>query len=259
MPSMSAAAPRQRLDAEIVSRGLAPSRERAQALVASGLIEVDGKRARSVAQQVGAAAGIRLTGSDHPWASRGGLKLDAALTQFAIDCEGRVCLDSGASTGGFTDVLLSRGASLVYAVDVGKGQLIQRLAQDERVIVLDETNLRTLAALPGPAPQVITLDLAFISLRLVIPAVSRLAAPGADVISLYKPQFELGRDAVGRGGLVRDAALAQRGAVAFQEWLVATCDAVAPHAPVAAAVRGTKGNQEWLVHVRLPADAAAVR
>jgi 23S rRNA (cytidine1920-2'-O)/16S rRNA (cytidine1409-2'-O)-methyltransferase len=236
-----------------VSRGLATSRERAQALVASGLIEVDGMRARSVAQPVAAASGIRVTGTDHPWASRGGLKLDAALGAFAIDCGGKVCLDAGASTGGFTDVLLSRGADRVYAVDVGHGQLDPRLARDERVVVLDRTNLRTLASLPGPAPRVITLDLAFISLRLVLPAVGRLAAPSADVVALYKPQFELGRDAVGRGGVVRDGALGEQGAIAFQAHLVAAYGASAPNPPLAASVRGTKGNQEWFVHARLPA------
>lgn len=250
---------RRRLDVELVRRGLVTSREQAQAAVAAGEVLVGGAVAEKASRLVHPADPVTLAGPPPRFVSRGGRKLDAALDRFAIDVEGRRALDAGASTGGFTDVLLSRGAGLIYAVDVGNGQLVQRLAQDERVVVLDQTNLRTLAMLPGPAPGVITLDLAFISLRLVMPAVGRLAAPGAEVIALYKPQFELGRDAVGRGGVVRDAALAERGAGEFQEWLVATGGAVASHAPVAASVRGTKGNQEWLVHVRLPAAATARR
>jgi 23S rRNA (cytidine1920-2'-O)/16S rRNA (cytidine1409-2'-O)-methyltransferase len=255
MGAMTAVSQARRVDLELVARGLAPSRERAQALVAAGLVEVDGGRATSADQRVGADTPIRLLGRDHPWASRGGLKLAPALDAFGIDCAGRVCLDAGASTGGFTDVLLSRGAAFVYAVDVGRGQLDPRLATDARVRVMDRTNLRALTELPGTAPDLVTLDLSFISLRLVIPAVVRLVAPGgADLVALFKPQFELGREAIGKGGIVRDATLGERGAGDFAAWLGSAFGAVA-QLPIPCSIRGAKGNQEWLVGARLaPAD-----
>jgi 23S rRNA (cytidine1920-2'-O)/16S rRNA (cytidine1409-2'-O)-methyltransferase len=248
---MTIASEVRRIDLELVARGLAPSRERAQSLLAAGLVEVDGARAVSADQRVGGDTAIRVLGRDHPWASRGGLKLAPALDAFGISCAGRVCLDSGASTGGFTDVLLSRGASLVYSVDVGRGQLDPRLASDPRVRVMDRTNLRTLESLPGPAAQVVTLDLSFISLRLVMPAVVRLMAPdGADLVALFKPQFELGRDAVGKGGIVRDTAAAQAAATEFAGWLESSFGAVAQE-PMPSPVKGAKGNLEWLVAARL--------
>ena len=256
MGTMTAVSQARRVDLELVSRGLAPSRERAQALVAAGLVEVDGARATSADQRVGATTPIRLLGRDHPWASRGGLKLAPALDAFGIDCAGRVCLDAGASTGGFTDVLLSRGAALVYAVDVGRGQLDPRLATDTRVHVMDRTNLRSLTTLPGPAPELVTLDLSFISLRLVIPAVVRLiSASGADLVALFKPQFELGRDAIRKGGIVRDAEAAERAAGDFTAWLESAFGARAlPRMPCS--IRGAKGNLEWLVVARLTAVGA---
>ncbi len=163
-----------------------------------------------------------------------------------------MCLDAGASTGGFTDVLLARGASLVYAVDVGHGQLDPRLASDPRVLVMDRTNLRTLDRVAGPPPDLVTLDLSFISLRLVIPAVVRLIAKGgADLVALFKPQFELGRAAVGKGGVVRDEAAAERAALEFAAWLAASFGATT-QPPIPSAVRGTKGNLEWLIGARLP-------
>ena len=251
MGTMTAVSPGRRVDLELVSRGLAPSRERAQALVAAGLIEVDGARASSADQRVGDATSIRVLGRDHPWAGRGGLKLAPALDAFAIACTGRTCLDAGASTGGFTDVLLSRGASLVYAVDVGHGQLDPRLASDPRVVVMDRTNLRTLDRLSGPAPELVTLDLSFISLRLVIGPVLRLIAPGgADLVALFKPQFELGRAAVGKGGVVRDEAAAEQAAREFAAWLETSFGAVT-QPPIPSAVRGAKGNLEWLIGARL--------
>jgi 23S rRNA (cytidine1920-2'-O)/16S rRNA (cytidine1409-2'-O)-methyltransferase len=224
-------------------------------MIAAGLVEVDGQPASSAAQRVGETAALRVLGKDHPWASRGGLKLDAALDAFGVDCAGRLCLDAGASTGGFTDVLLSRGAARVYAVDVGRGQLDSRLAGMRQVVVMDRTNLRTLAAVPGPPPDLVTLDLSFISLRLVLPAVAQLVATErpADVIALYKPQFELGRDAVGRGGVVRDEQRAEAGAVEFLAWVTGAFAAQVVHPPLRAPVRGAKGNQEWLLHFKLSA------
>jgi 23S rRNA (cytidine1920-2'-O)/16S rRNA (cytidine1409-2'-O)-methyltransferase len=251
MGAMTAVSQARRVDLELVARGLAPSRERAQALLAAGLVEVDGARATSADQRVGSATTIRLLGRDHPWASRGGLKLAPALDAFGVECAGRVCLDAGASTGGFTDVLLSRGASYVYAVDVGRGQLDPRLATDPRVRVMDRTNLRSLSSLPGPAPDLVTLDLSFISLRLVMPAVVRLIAPGgADLVALFKPQFELGREAIGKGGIVRDPGAAAQAATAFAVWLETEFGA-APTDPMPSPVRGAKGNLEWLVGARL--------
>jgi 23S rRNA (cytidine1920-2'-O)/16S rRNA (cytidine1409-2'-O)-methyltransferase len=251
MGTMTAVSQARRVDLELVARGLATSRERAQALLAAGLVEVDGARATNADQRVGTASVIRLLGRDHPWASRGGLKLAPALDAFDIDCAGRVCLDAGASTGGFTDVLLSRGASYVYAVDVGRGQLDPRLATDTRVLVMDRTNLRSISTLPGPAPDLVTLDLSFISLRLVMPAVVRVIAPGgADLVALFKPQFELGREAIGKGGIVRDDDAAAQAATEFAGWLEAEFDAHA-RTPMPSPVRGAKGNQEWLVGAHL--------
>ena len=246
----------QRLDVELVERSLASSRERAQALIAAGLVEVDGRLAVSAGLRVGPQVEVRLIGPDHPWASRGGLKLDAALDEFAVSPAGRLCLDAGASTGGFTDVLLSRGAARVYAVDVGHGLLATRLAADGRVTVIDRTNLRTLRELPGPPPDLVTLDLSFISLRLVLPAVAALTARPADVIALFKPQFELGREAVGRGGVVRDAALGLTAARELLTWVGHEYQAERLHPPMAAPIRGAKGNQEYLVHFLLPGAPA---
>ncbi len=240
-----------RLDVALVERGLAPSRERAQAMIAAGLVEIDGRRARSAAEKAAGDAALRLVGEDTPWASRAGEKLAGALDAFGVVCEGRVCLDAGASTGGFTDVLLSRGAARVYAVDVGRGQLLARLAADPRVTVLDQTNLRYLEALPGAAPSLVTLDLSFISLRLVLPAVVHLA-PEAEVVGLFKPQFELGRGAVPRGGIVRDVSIAEAAAGDFLEWCRAELGADVLGGPLPAAVRGTKGNRELTFHLRLP-------
>jgi 23S rRNA (cytidine1920-2'-O)/16S rRNA (cytidine1409-2'-O)-methyltransferase len=251
MGTMTALSQARRVDLELVARGLAPSRERAQALVAAGLVELDGVMATSADQRVEATTTIRLLGRDHPWASRGGLKLAPALDAFGVSCDGRVCLDAGASTGGFTDVLVSGGASLVYAVDVGRGQLDPRLATDPRVRVMDRTNLRSLTSLPGPAPDLVTLDLSFISLRLVMPAVVQLIAPGgADLVALFKPQFEMGREAIGKGGIVRDTGAAERAAVEFAGWLESAFGAVA-RPPMPSPVRGAKGNLEWLVGARL--------
>jgi 23S rRNA (cytidine1920-2'-O)/16S rRNA (cytidine1409-2'-O)-methyltransferase len=241
----------QRLDLALVDRGLAPSRERAQALIAAGMVEVAGEKAASAARRVAPGDAIRLLGRDHPYASRGGLKLAAALDGFGVDPQGRVALDAGASTGGFTDVLLLRGAELVYAVDVGYGQLAGRLANDRRVRVLDRTNLRLLRELPGPPPSLVSLDLSFISLRAVLPRVAELAAPGADVVALVKPQFEVGREHIGKGGIVRDEALGEQSARDVLAWAGETLGATGA-GPIASPITGTKGNHEWLVHLRLP-------
>ncbi len=242
--------PRSRLDDLLIERGLADTRPRAQALIAAGLVEVDGVRAESAALAVTPTSGVRLTDRQHPWVGRGGLKLDSALEQFAVVCADRVCLDAGASTGGFTEVLLHRGARLVYAVDVGHGQMHTRLTGDPRVRVLDRTNVRTLAALDGPPPSLITLDLSFISLRAVLPNLAVLA-PGAEVVALFKPQFEVAREVVDPGGVVRDAMATSAALQDFARWADESAAATVVDDPIRAEVRGAKGNQEWLFHLQL--------
>jgi 23S rRNA (cytidine1920-2'-O)/16S rRNA (cytidine1409-2'-O)-methyltransferase len=239
-----------RLDVALVDRGLAPSRTRAQALIASGLVNVDGALATTAAQQVGEATELRIKGADHPWASRAGVKLEGALSEWNVECGGRVVLDAGASTGGFVSVLLARGAVRVYAVDVGRGQLLTSLAGDPRVTVMDRTNIRTLEELPDPVPDLVTLDLSFISIRTVLPNIARLA-PGAEVVALFKPQFEVGRKNVGAGGIVRDAAVVDAALADFSAWLIESGTGSALDAPVMSRLQGAKGNQEWFVHLRL--------
>jgi len=246
---------RDRLDRDLVARGIATTPERAQALIAAGLVEVDGLRAVRADQAIGADTSIRLLREERPFASRAGAKLAGALVAFGIDPAGRVALDAGASSGGFTDVLLRRGARRVYAVDVGYGQLDHRLATDDRVTVMDRTNLRSLLRVPGEAPTLVTLDLSFISLRAVLGPVANISAPGGDIVALFKPQFELPQQAVGKGGVVLDDADAERAAARFLIWVGETHGAEC-FGPLKATVRGTKGNQEYLVHCRLPMGAS---
>jgi 23S rRNA (cytidine1920-2'-O)/16S rRNA (cytidine1409-2'-O)-methyltransferase len=244
-----------RLDIELVDRGLAPSRTRAQALIASGLVNVDGSVATTAAQQVGEATELAIKGSDHPWASRAGVKLQGALDEWGIECRGRVALDAGASTGGFVSVLLAREVARVYAVDVGYGQLLTTVAMDPRVVIIDRTNIRTLEVLAPPVPDLVTLDLSFISLRTVLPNIARLA-PGAEVVALFKPQFEVGRKNVGAGGIVRDAAVVEKALAEFAAWVVESGTGTNLHTPVKSQLPGAKGNQEWFVHLSLKLAAA---
>ncbi|HET7082569.1 MAG TPA: TlyA family RNA methyltransferase, partial [Candidatus Limnocylindria bacterium] len=197
---------RVRLDQLLVDRAMAPSRAAAQALLLAGEVELVGAGSRTLkpGQLVDSAAELSVV-ARRRWASRAGEKLEAALDAFGIDPAGGACLDAGASTGGFTDVLLARGARIVYAVDVGRGQLLDRLARDPRVVSMERTNLRSLRHLPEPI-DLATLDLSFIALRLVLPAVRDLLGDGGRVIGLVKPQFEAGRDAVPRGGVIREPA-----------------------------------------------------
>lgn len=198
---------RQRADRYLVEQGHFESRARAQAAIAAGLVRADGRVLTRASDPV--APGTRIEAqAPHPFVSRGGLKLEAALDAFALDPGGLPCLDVGASTGGFTDLLLRRGAAHVHAVDVGQGQIHPRLAADPRVTSLEGTDIRTLdpALLPDP-PRLASIDVSFIALRLVLPAVARLVAPGAGLAALIKPQFEAGRERVGRGGIVRDPAV----------------------------------------------------
>lgn len=241
-----------RLDVVVVDRGLAGSRERARALILAGQVRVDGRPVTKAGASVPADADVSLTVADHPYVGRGGLKLAHALDTFAIPVTGRLALDIGASTGGFTDVLLQRGAATVVALDVGHGQIDWKLRSDPRVVVLERVNARTLTAdqlPPGTrAFDIVTIDVSFISLRLVLPVVPPLLRPGADVVALVKPQFEAGRDEVGKGGIVRDDAVRHRvveevagsaGALGLER--IGTTES-----PIA----GMEGNREILLHLR---------
>ena len=244
---------RERLDVAIVARGLEPSRERARRLVVAGEVTVDGTRATAPAMLVGPQAVIAI-GRAMPYVGRGGLKLAHALDAFAICPDGVVAVDVGASTGGFTDVLLRRGARRVHAVDVGHGQLAWTLRTDPRVDVREGVNARDLdvgdgspACLPGAAGLVVV-DVAFISLRHVLPAVARVLAPGGDVVALVKPQFEAGPRDVGKGGIVRDPATWRR--VLHEVAAAAVVTGLVPAGLVASPVRGQAGNVEFLLWLR---------
>lgn len=200
--------PRLRLDKLVVERGLAASREKAQALILAGQIQVNGQAATKAGAAVPADARLELVGEPLRYSSRGGLKLEGALADLGVDPTGKVCLDIGASTGGFTDCLLQHGAARVYAVDVGKGQLDWKLRQDKRVVVREGLNARTLKpAELGEPVDLVTMDVAFISAEKILPAAAACARPGAVFLVLVKPQFELTRRQVGKGGIVRDPAL----------------------------------------------------
>jgi 23S rRNA (cytidine1920-2'-O)/16S rRNA (cytidine1409-2'-O)-methyltransferase len=199
---------RMRLDKLVVERGLAPTRQKAQALILAGQIRVGGQRAEKAGALVPAAAQVELVGEPLPYVSRGGAKLQGALACFSLDPAGKVCLDIGASTGGFTDCLLQHGAARIYAVDVGKGQLDWRLRQDERVVVREGLNARYLKPTDlGEPVDWVTIDVAFISVEKILPAAFACAKPGALFLVLIKPQVELGRRQVGKGGVVRDPGL----------------------------------------------------
>ncbi|MBL8658320.1 MAG: TlyA family RNA methyltransferase [Rhodospirillales bacterium] len=239
-----------RADELVLARGLAESRARAQALILAGLVYADARRIDKPGQRLGDDSKITVKGRDHPWVSRGGVKLAHGLDRFAIDPAGLVCLDLGASTGGFTDVLLARGAARVYAVDVGHGQLAWRLRQDPRVVVLERTNARDLgpAAVPEPVGLVVC-DVSFIGLATALPAALALAAGDAALIALIKPQFEAGRAEVGKGGVVRDPAVHRAVCAAVESWLAARpgwrvlgiCESP---------ITGPSGNIEFLIGAR---------
>ena len=240
---------RKRLDVVLTERGLAPSRTRAQALVIAGKVTVDGTVVTKAGTAVADDAVVEVAEPDHPYVSRGALKLEAALDAFDISPEGLDCLDVGASTGGFTDLLLSRGARRVVAVDVGRGQLDWRLRQDPRVTVMEGVNARTLGPDDLPFPVgLVTVDVSFISLRLVVPALLPHLVPGGTLICLVKPQFEAGRDQVGSGGVVRDEAVRRRvvdDTVAALEGL-----GLEPIGLVPSPIRGPAGNLEELAAFR---------
>ena len=243
-----AAKPRLRLDVLLVERGLVASRERARALVLAGRVRVNGTPISKAGSPVPVDAVLELDEPDMPWVGRGGLKLVHALDTFHIDPSGWEALDIGASTGGFTDVLLSRGAVRVVALDVGHSQLDWKIRTDPRVVVLEHRNARELVPEWLPAPvDIVTIDVSFISLRLILPAVPAVMKPRGHVVALVKPQFEAGRDEVGRGGLVLDTAIHE--AVLLRVTEAAAACGLARVGMTPSAITGATGNQEYFLHL----------
>jgi 23S rRNA (cytidine1920-2'-O)/16S rRNA (cytidine1409-2'-O)-methyltransferase len=236
------------LDQLVVERGLAPSRERARALILAGQVSVDGRPQTKAGTQIDPSSEVAVIAPDHPYVGRGGVKLAHALDTFGIAVEGREALDIGASTGGFTDVLLKRGATRVVALDVGHGQIDWTLRNDPRVLVFEHFNARRLqpSDLPGPV-DLVTIDVSFISLRQILPVVPPLLRPGADVIALVKPQFEAGRTEI-RKGVIRDAAVQSR--VVEEVSAAAREVGLTPVASTPSPITGAKGNVEFLLHLR---------
>jgi 23S rRNA (cytidine1920-2'-O)/16S rRNA (cytidine1409-2'-O)-methyltransferase len=237
---------KKRLDQLVVEQGLAETRSKAQALILAGLVWSGDKRLDKPGISVAADTLLSLKGKDHPWVSRGGVKLAHALEHFKIDPKGSVALDIGASTGGFTDVLLQKGAAKVYAVDVGHGQLDWKLRNDKRVVVLERINARHVSAKEVPEPvDLVTCDASFIGLETVLPAPLALAKPEARLVALIKPQFEVGPKRVGKGGVVRDPALHQEVCgriaawVSSQGWRVLGIET--------SPLKGPEGNAEFLI------------
>jgi 23S rRNA (cytidine1920-2'-O)/16S rRNA (cytidine1409-2'-O)-methyltransferase len=241
-----------RLDVLLVDRGLAASRERARALILGGRVTVGGRPVTKAGTLVQPDAEVTLSSPDHPFVSRGGLKLAAALDTFHVPVEGRTALDIGASTGGFTDALLQRGAARVLALDVGHGQLDWRLRTDPRVIVMERVNARALR--PDQLPpdlrsfDIVAADVSFISLRHILPVIPPLLAPGAEVIVLVKPQFEAGRGEVGTGGIVRDPVVHAR--VVEEITGVANTLGLTRAGLMPSPIPGAEGNREFLLHLR---------
>ena len=247
--------PKSRLDVLLVERGLVPSRERARAVILAGHVRVDGQVTAKAGAQVSLSAQVELTTPDHPYVGRGGLKLAHALDTFGIRVVGRRGLDIGASTGGFTDVLLQRGARDVIALDVGHNQLDWKLRSDSRVLVREGVNARILTHEDVPhAVDVVTIDVAFISLSLILPQVPQVLAPGADVVALVKPQFEAGRQEVGKGGIVSDPAVHE--AVLARVTSEAERLGFERCGMTPSPITGATGNREFLMHLRLRGGAS---
>ena len=248
--SRTKAPPKSRLDVVLVERGLADSRAKAQALVLAGVVYSGERRLDKPGLSIAGDLPLELRGQDHPWVSRGGLKLAHALDHFTIDPAGGTWLDIGASTGGFTDVLLSRGAAKVYAVDVGHGQFAWKLRQDPRVVVLERTNARHLSRADIPdALDGIVCDASFIGLEVILPAPLALAAPAARLVALIKPQFEVGPAQVGKGGIVRDPDLHRQVCARIADWLGRQAG-WAVLGITNSPITGADGNREFLIAAR---------
>ncbi len=238
---------KERADVALVARGLAPSRTRAQALILAGKVYAGPHRIDKPGAPVAADTALEVRAPDHPYVSRGGVKLAHGLDHFGIDPAGLACLDVGASTGGFTQVLLMRGAAKVYAVDVGHGQLAWELRNDEKVVVLERTNARHLTHDQVPVPvDLITCDVSFIGLETVLPAPLALAAPGARLVALIKPQFEVGKGRVGKGGVVRATALHEEVCGRIEAWLEAL-PGWRVMGVTTSPIKGAQGNVEFLI------------
>ncbi len=257
MAKTTASAAGKRVDQLLVERGLADSRNKAQALVMAGAVFHGERRIDKPGTVVPDDGDLAVRGQDHPWVSRGGLKLAHGIERFGVDPAGRTCLDIGASTGGFTDVLLHHGAAKVYAVDVGHGQLAWKLRTDPRVVVLEKTNARNLSRdlVPDPLGAIVC-DASFIGIETVLPAGMALAAPGAWLVALIKPQFQAGRAQVGKGGVVRDPAVHEAVCRDVRAWLEAqpgwTVRGIAE-----SPVTGPEGNREFLICADYRPEAAA--
>ncbi len=241
--------PKRRLDLLLVERGLVQSRERAKAMVLAGRVVVDEHAVTKAGMPVAEDAIIRLKGEDCPFVSRGGLKLSGTLDHFSVNPEGYVCLDVGASTGGFTDCLLQRGAKRIYALDVGTNQLAWKLRKDERVVVWENTHVKELKRenIPESLVDLIVIDASFISLRLVLPPLLPFLKEGSRLLALVKPQFEVGRENVGKGGVVREERLREEAVQVIVSLLESEGIPVAGSHP--APIKGPKGNQEIFIHV----------
>ena len=235
-----------RADQLLVMRGLAESRTKAQALIMAGAVFAGERKLAKAGEMLAGDSPLEVRGKDHPWVSRGGIKLDHGLKHFGFDVAGAVALDVGSSTGGFTDVLLSRGSARVYAVDVGTNQLAWKLRQDPRVIVLEQTNARHITSDKVPEPvDVVTCDASFISMAKVLESPLKLARNGARLLALVKPQFEAGREEVGKGGVVRDPEVHKRVCAAAAEWVGSQGWRVV--GVTESPITGPEGNVEFLL------------
>lgn len=245
---------RVRVDVALVERGLVESRAKAQAMILAGLVYSETRRIAKAGDLIPEEAPLHIKGQDHPWVSRGGLKLVKGLDHFAIDPAGLTAIDVGASTGGFTDVLLARGAAKVYAVDVGHGQLAWKLRQDPRVVVMEKTNARHLTAADIPDPlDLVVCDASFIGLEVVLPAAMALTRPGARLVALIKPQFEVGKGRVGKGGVVRDPALHDEVCERIRAW-IGSLPGWEVVGLTDSPILGPEGNKEFLIGARRPAE-----
>jgi len=240
---------KERIDKVLVDRGLAETRTRAQALIMAGQVLVEEQRIDKAGQLIDPAASIRIKGEHLRYVSRGGLKLEAALTAFAIDPTGKLCIDIGASTGGFTDCLLQYGAAQVWAIDVGHNQLAWRIRKDPRVIVIEGQNARDLEQEQFESPfDLATVDVSFISLTKVLPAVVAVLKPGADLLAMVKPQFEVGKGEVGKGGIVKDPDQHRRVINEITSFAISMRLEVA--GVIESPILGAEGNREFLMHLR---------
>ena len=238
-----------RLDLIVVERGLAKSRQRARALIMAGKVLVNNHLTDKPGTLVSTDASVVLKGEDIPYVSRGGLKLEAALQTFDVMADGLVCLDVGASTGGFTDCLLQHGASRVFAVDVGYGQLAWKLRQDSRVVVIERTNIRYMPLETlSLSVDIVTIDVSFISLKIVVPAILKFMKKEGQILALIKPQFEVGKGKVGKGGVVRDSGLHDEVICSLRDFFAGIglfCESVIP-----SPILGPKGNKEFIISMK---------